>query len=99
MGFQSTQLLAVTCNDHTSGSIYGSGTVNGTTPVNFIIDVTAGSREDSSVGRHSRDDEEGSPATYRIRLSNGYDSGTQNVRGGRIQIEIESDHPDHHDGE
>ena len=98
-GFQSTQLLAVTCNDHTSGSIYGSGTVNGTTPVNFIIDVTAGSREDSSVGRHSRDDEEGSPATYRIRLSNGYDSGTQNVRGGRIQIEIESDHPDHHDGE
>jgi hypothetical protein len=47
ISFKSRQLLAVTCNDHTSGSIYGTGTVDGTTTVFFIIDVTAGNREDS----------------------------------------------------
>jgi hypothetical protein len=88
--FQSTQILAVTCNDHTSGSIYGTGTVNGTTTVFFIIDVTAGTRDE-----FERDDEEeGRPATYRIRLSNGYDSGQQNLRSGEIEIQIETPH--HH---
>jgi hypothetical protein len=87
-GFLSMQTMAVTCNDHRSGSIYGVGTVDGTTPVFFIIDVRTGSRDEFE--RHGQNDEEGGRATYRIRLSNGYDSGQQNVRG-RIDIQIEAD--------
>lgn len=89
--FTSTQVLAVTCNDSKSGSIYGSGTVDGTV-VFFIIDVTAGNGKD--------DEEEGRSSTYRIRLSNGYDSGQQIVRRGEIKVEIETDTEDsgHHHG-
>src|ERR1700694_1348745 len=93
--FQSTQTLAVTCKGNTSGSIYGTGTVDRTTSVFFIIDVTAGIRDESARGQ-KQNDEEGSPATYRIRLSNGYDSGQQNVYNGGIKVQIEQDEDNHH---
>ena len=77
----STQLFSATCNDDKSGGIYGRGTLDGITTMFFIIDVTSGSGQEKEEGGHR--------ATYRIRLSNGYDSGQQKVREGEIQIQIE----------
>jgi hypothetical protein len=69
----SIEVQAVTCNG-TSASIFGTATINGGGTFNFRIDVTD-------------NDEPGAGSdTYRIRLSNGYDSGTQTLSGGNIQI-------------
>ena len=96
--FMSTQNLAATCNDKKSGSIYGTGLVNGTTPVSFIIDITTGSAEEDSSGNNDRESNH-TPATYRLRLSNGYDSGVRNLKSGNISVHMESDEEDGQQGD
>ena len=86
----STANLAATCTGKTSGSIYGTALVNRTTPVAFIIDVTTGNAEEDG----NNDREGNTAATYRIRLSNSYDSGVQNVTSGQISLHLESDEED-----
>ncbi len=74
MNVHSIDVQAVVCSaDGTSASIFGTATIDGTGSVDFRIDVT-------DLG------EPGSSDTYRIRLSNGYDSGTQTLSGGNVQI-------------
>jgi hypothetical protein len=75
MNVHSSAILAVTCNAAgTSASIFGTATVNGGGSFDFRIDVT-------DNGEPGRSD------TYRIRLSNGYDSGVQTLSaGGNVQI-------------
>jgi hypothetical protein len=70
----SINVLAVTCTpDRTAASIFGKATINGAGSFDYRIDV-------QDLG------EPGSSDTYRIRLSNGYDSGAQVLVGGNIQI-------------
>jgi hypothetical protein len=70
----SIDVLAVLCSDDgTSASIFGTATVDGVGSVDYRIDVT-------DLG------EPGSSDTYRIRLSDGYDSGVQTLTGGNVQI-------------
>lgn len=70
----SIEILAVTCNaSGTAASIFGTATVDGAGSFDFRIDV-------ADNGEPGRTD------TYRIRLSNGYDSGTHTFSGGNIQI-------------
>ena len=57
----------------TAASIFGTATVNGGGSFDFRIDV-------ADNGEPGRSD------TYRIRLSNGYDSGVQPLGGGNITI-------------
>jgi Mg-chelatase subunit ChlD len=71
----SSSVTAVTCSaDRTSASIFGTATIDGGGSYDFRIDV----RDLGEPGRNDR---------YRIRLSNGYDSGDQQLlAGGNIQI-------------
>jgi hypothetical protein len=71
----SLTVLAVVCSaDRMSASIFGTATVNGSGSYDFRIDV-------KDLGEPGRNDR------YRIRLSNGYDSGDQQLLpGGNIQI-------------
>jgi hypothetical protein len=74
MNVHSITVDAVVCSrDGTAGSIFGTATVNGAGSWGFRIDV-------KDLG------EPGSSDRYRIRLSNGYDSGDQQLVGGNIQI-------------
>ena len=74
MNVHSINVQAVTCNrDGTAGSIFGTATIDGSGSFNFRIDV-------QDLGEPGRDD------TYRMRLSNGYDTGEQVLDGGNIQI-------------
>jgi Mg-chelatase subunit ChlD len=75
MNVHSIDITAVVCNDaRTTASIFGTATVDGAGSFDFRIDV-------ADNGEPGRSD------TYRIRLSNGYDSGTQTLAsGGNIQI-------------
>jgi hypothetical protein len=79
MNVHSTKITATTCNDSfTEASIFGEATIDGTAPGPgqwvFRIDVVdMGSA--STMGDR-----------YRIRLSNGYDSGDQALKGGNITI-------------
>ena len=74
MNVHSIDILAVLCSDDgLSASIFGTATIDGAGSVDFRIDVT-------DAGEPGRSD------TYRIQLSNGYDSGTQTLAGGNIQI-------------
>jgi hypothetical protein len=74
MNLHSIAILAVLCSDDgLSASIFGTATIDGAGSVDFRIDVT-------DAGEPGRSD------TYRIQLSNGYDSGTQILAGGNIQI-------------
>jgi Mg-chelatase subunit ChlD len=74
MNVHSIDVLAVTCSsDGKSASIFGTATINGSGSFNFRIDVTDNG-------------EPGSADTYRIRLSNGYDSGVQTLEGGNVQV-------------
>ena len=57
----------------TQASIFGTATIDGKGSFDYQIDVT-------DLG------EPGSSDTYRLRLSNGYDSGVQTLNGGNIQI-------------
>jgi Bacterial Ig-like domain (group 1) len=70
----SINVLAVTCSpDGTRASIFGKATVNGAGSFDYRIDV-------KDLAEPGRTD------TYRIRLSNGYDSGEKVLSGGNIQI-------------
>ena len=57
----------------TQASIFGKATIDGSGSFDYQIDV-------QDLG------EPGSSDTYRIRLSNGYDSGEQVLGGGNVQI-------------
>jgi hypothetical protein len=74
MNVHSISVQSVTCSDDgTMASIFGTATIDGGGTFNFRIDVV----------------DLGSPGTsdrYRIRLSNGYDSGSQLLGGGNIVI-------------
>ena len=74
MNVHSISITAVVCSlDGKSGSIFGTATINGAGSYFFRIDV-------QDLG------EPGTSDTYRIRLSNGYDSGVKVLTGGNIQI-------------
>ena len=75
MNVHSSSITAVVCNAAgTAASIFGTATVNGSGSFNFRIDV-------ADNGEPGRND------TYRIRLSNGYDSGVHTLAaGGNVQI-------------
>jgi hypothetical protein len=70
---RSSQIAALVCSDGgESASVYGSAAVAGN-PIDFRIDaVDAG-----ATGRRD---------TYRLRLSNGYDSGEQRLERGDLAI-------------
>ena len=57
----------------TQASIFGTATIDGEGSFDYQIDVT-------DLG------EPGTSDTYRIWLSNGYDSGVQTLNGGNVQI-------------
>lgn len=57
----------------TQASIFGTATINGRGSFDYQIDL-------QDLG------EPGTADTYRIRLSNGYDSGEQTLVGGNVQI-------------
>jgi hypothetical protein len=70
----STSVTVVSCSaDGTSATIFGTATVNGAGAFAFRIDVT-------DLGEPGKNDR------YRIRLSNGYDSGDQQLVSGNIVI-------------
>jgi len=72
----SIDVLAVTCSkDGSAASIFGTATVNGSGSFDFRIDV-------QDLG------EPGSSDTYRIRLSDGYDSGEQVLSRGNVQVHM-----------
>jgi hypothetical protein len=71
---KSINVVAVMCSaDGTSASIFGTAKVNGAGSFDYRIDVR-------DLG------EPGTTDRYRIRLSNGYDSGDQQLVGGNVQI-------------
>jgi len=66
LNVHSLNVLAVVCSaDGKSASIFGKATVNGSGSFDYRIDVTDNAEPGAGTD------------TYRIRLSNGYDSGTQ----------------------
>jgi hypothetical protein len=75
MNVHSIVIQAVVCNAAgTTASIFGTATIGGSGSFDFRIDV-------ADNGEPGRSD------TYRMRLSNGYDSGVQTLaKGGNIQI-------------
>jgi hypothetical protein len=74
MNVHSIAVSAVTCApDGTSATILGTATVGGAGLVGFQIDVT-------DHGQPGRAD------TYQLRLSTGYDTGVQLLRGGNVRI-------------
>jgi len=75
LNVHSINVQAVVCSrDGKSASIFGQATINGSGTFDYRIDVT----DNGEPGAGSD--------TYRIRLSNGYDSGTQVLEGGNIQL-------------
>lgn len=77
MTVKSTTVLAVVCSpDQKQATIYGKATINGTGSYLFKIDVR--DIAEPGIGKD----------TYRILLSNGYDSGEHPLEGGNIQIRI-----------
>ncbi len=81
----STSVNAVTCSpDASRASVFGTAKLNGTGSVEYRVDIQLAAWE------RGRD-------TYRIRLSNGYDSGPRQIRHGDLNIHLaHSDHR-HHD--
>jgi hypothetical protein len=74
MNVHSIEVQAVTCSsDGTMASIFGTATIDGGGSYDFRIDL-----KDLN--------EPGTSDTYRIRLSNGYDSGEQVLDRGNVQI-------------
>ena len=70
----SIDVRSVVCRPNgTQASIFGKATVDGSGSFDYRIDLT-----DLS--------EPGSSDTYRIRLSNGYDSGEKTLSGGNVQL-------------
>jgi Thrombospondin type 3 repeat len=70
--FKSLTVDSVVCADGGRATLRGTGVVDGDQPVQFRVDVT-------DTG------EPGDADTYRIRLSNGYDSGERTLAGGNVQ--------------
>jgi hypothetical protein len=76
---KSSTVLAVVCDlNPKRASIYGQATINGSGSYFFKIDVQ--DLGEPGVGKD----------TYRILLSNGYDSGEHKLKSGNIQIRIGS---------
>jgi hypothetical protein len=85
MRVRSASVDAVTCNpDATRASVYGKATINGAGSVEYRIDIQIAASK-------------GGKDTYRIRLSNGYDSGAQPIRHGDVDIRLRSSQHGHHD--
>ena len=81
----STSVDALTCaDDATKASVFGTARVNGAGSVEYRIDVQL------TAWERGKD-------TYRIRLSNGYDSGAQKIRHGDLDIHIHTAEHQHHD--
>jgi hypothetical protein len=75
MDVKSIDVTAVTCNQsRTQASIFGDATIDGSGNFLFRIDVKDLGEPGNGVD------------TYRIRLSNGYDSGERTLQGGNVQI-------------
>jgi adhesin/invasin len=76
MNVHSINVRSVSCSaDGKNASIFGQAQINGSGSYQYRIDV-----QDNG--------EPGVLDTYRIRLSNGYDSGTQVLSQGNIQIHL-----------
>jgi hypothetical protein len=74
MNVKAINVQAVVCNAaRTAASIFGQATINGAGTFNYRIDL-------QDLGEPGKTD------TYRIRLSNGYDSGVQVLNQGNVQI-------------
>jgi hypothetical protein len=74
LNVHSIDVQSVVCSsDGTQASIFGTATINGGGTFDYRIDL-------KDLG------EPGDLDTYRIRLSNGYDSGVQVLQGGNVQI-------------
>ena len=81
----STSADAVICTDDaTKASVFGSAKINGAGSVEYRIDVQL------TAWEWGKD-------TYRIRLSDGYDSGAQKIRHGDVDIRIHGSEHHHHD--
>jgi hypothetical protein len=73
MNVHSINVMSVTCStDGTIASIFGEATIDGAGSFDYRIDLV----DPAAAG----------PDTYRIRLSNGYDSGAQALGGGNVVI-------------
>jgi hypothetical protein len=71
---KSIEILAVKCNrSRTQASIFGTAKISGQGPVDLRIDVADRGKT-------------GTTDTYRIRLTNGYNSGEQKLEQGDVQI-------------
>ncbi len=70
---QDTSFATQASSSETQASIFGTATINGSGSFDYQIDL-------QDFG------EPGTADTYRIRLSNGYDSGEQTLVGGNVQI-------------
>ena len=76
MHVSSIDVQSVVCaEDGTSATIFGTAMVDGAGSFVYRIDVT-------DLG------EPGASDRYRIRLSNGYDSGDQQLQGGNVKIHL-----------
>jgi probable HAF family extracellular repeat protein len=88
----SRDLQALTCapGRPSSGSMFGTGKVDRSSTVFFRIDVIARPNTDNhhSSRRHE--------SSYRIRLSNGYDSGLGPLHAGQIKISIHNQNDNGH---
>jgi hypothetical protein len=73
LNVHSIDVDAVVCRSDGTASIFGTATINGSGMFDYRIDL-------KDAG------EPGESDTYRIRLSNGYDSGEQVIVGGNVQI-------------
>ena len=71
MNVKSINVLAVVCTS-TTASIFGEATIDGSGTYAYRIDL-------GDNGEPGKND------TYRIQLSNNYDSGQQTLEGGNIQ--------------
>jgi probable HAF family extracellular repeat protein len=76
------QALTCTPGRTPSGSVFGTGKVDRSSTMFFRIDVTAAANTNS---QHRSPRYRGS---YRIRLTNGYDSGPEPLRTGQIKIRM-----------
>lgn len=74
MNVKSQVVTSITCDaSRTHASIFGEATIDGGSLASYEIDVVDNG-------------EPGSNDHYRIRLSNGYDSGDHTLSGGNVQI-------------
>ena len=72
---RSLDIVGDVCSpDETRAAIFGTGEIDGAGSYNLRIDV-------QDLGEPGRETD-----TYRLRLSSGYDSGEQRLRGGNVQI-------------